>query len=338
MTVPSPFSGLLAYPITPVGPGPGAPDLEALAGLVASTVRAGVDGVTVLASSGAGTSFSPEERAAVVGTAVRAAREAGPGRSGARVPVHVAVAAPATTEVVRNAVAAQAGGADGLVLTPFSYVPLVDDEVVALFEAVAAETDLPLCFYNRPAQSGYDATPEVLAHLARHARLLGLKDPAARAGVGARLSAVRGAVDDDAFAVGLSGDLAMIEGAFTTLPSSDAWHTGMAALVPAEYVRLRRAHVDGRPLDAVLERSWLLALARELGQLRPVAGLHALAELLGVSAGRPRGPVLATPPEQGAGLRSVLVRRPAAAAGAAGPEAAGSGAPGSGAGKPGRAR
>ncbi len=282
-------------------------------------MHAGVDGVTVLASSGAGTSFSPEERAAVVGTAVRAAREAGPGRSGRRVPVHVAVAAPTTDGAVRNAVAAQAGGADGLVLTPFSYVPLVDAEVVALFEAVSAETDLPVCFYNRPAQSGYDATPEVLAHLARHARLRGLKDPAGRGGAGARLDAVRAAVDDEAFAVGLSGDLAMIEGAFTALPPSDAWHTGMAALVPAEYVRLRRAHVDGRPLDGVAERSWLLALVRELGRLRPVAGLHTLAELLGVPTGPPRAPILATPPEQTVGLRTALARRPVAGTGDAAP-------------------
>ncbi|KRD47585.1 hypothetical protein ASE27_04650 [Oerskovia sp. Root918] len=323
MTVPSPFSGLLAYPITPLDQASGAPDLGALAGLVAGAVRAGVDGVTVLASSGAGTSFSPEERAAVVGTAVRAARDAGPGRSGSRVPVHVAVAAASAAETVRNAVAAQAGGADGLVLTPFSYVPLVDDEVVALFEAVAAETDLPVCFYNRPAQSGYDATPEVLAHLARHARLRGLKDPAGREGVSTRLDEVRAAVDDEAFAVGLSGDLAMTEGAFTTLPASDAWHTGVAALVPAEYARLRRAHVEGRPLDAVAERSWLLALARELGRLRPVAGLHALAELLGVPTGPPRGPLLATPPEQTAGLRTALSRRPAAGSGATGPVSSG---------------
>ncbi|MFF3066142.1 dihydrodipicolinate synthase family protein [Oerskovia sp. NPDC057915] len=324
MTSPTPFSGLLAYPITPLGTD-GLPDLGALACLVQDAVRAGVDGVTVLASSGAGTSFSPGERAAVVTAAVRAAHDAGPGPSGRRVPVHVAVAAPSTAEAVRNAVAAQAGGADGLVLTPFAYVPLVDAEVVALFESVAAETDLPVCFYNRPAQSGYDVTPEVLAHLASTARLRGLKEPAGRTDVGARLDAVRTAVAGEPFAVGLSGDLAMTEGAFTTLPSSDAWHTGLAALVPDEYVVVRRAHVDRRPLDAVVERSWILALARELGRLRPVAGLHALAELLDVPTGPPRGPVLATPPEQTAGLRAVLARRPAALPG---PGVPGPGEPG----------
>jgi len=307
MTSKPDFTGLLAYPITPLGPD-GRPDLDALARLVQDAVRAGVDGVTVLASSGAGTSFSPEERAAVVGAAVRAARDP----AVRAVPVHVAVAAPSTTEILRNAAAAQAGGADGIVLAPFAYVPLVDAEVVALFEAVAGETDLPVCFYNRPAQSGYDATPEVLAHLARSARLRGLKDPAGRTDVGARLDAVRAAVGGEPFSVGLSGDLAMTEGAFTTLPSSDAWHTGVAALVPDEYVTMRRAHLDRRPLDAVMERSWLLALVRELGRLRPVAGLHALAGLLGVPTGPPRGPVLPTTAEQADGLRAVLARRAAA--------------------------
>lgn len=324
MTSPTPFTGLLAYPITPLG-ADGLPALGTLTRVVQDAVRAGADGVTVLASSGAGTSFAPEERAAVVGAAVRAAHDAGPGPSGQHVPVHVAVAAPSTTEVVRNAVAAQAGGAHGLVLTPFAYTPLVDAEVVALFEAVAAETDLPVCFYNRPVQNGYDVTPEVLAHLARTTRLRGLKDPAGRTDVGARLDAVRAAVAREPFAVGLSGDLAMTEGAFTTLPASDAWHTGVAALVPDEYVVMRRAHVDRRPLDAVVERSWLLALVRELGRLRPVAGLHALAGLLGVPTGPPRGPVLATPPEQTAGLRAVLARRPAAVPGSRVPSPADTG-------------
>ncbi|MEK8228205.1 hypothetical protein NKG05_22250 [Oerskovia sp. M15] len=127
--------------------------------------------------------------------------------------------------------------------------------------------------------------PEVLAHLARHARLRGLKDPAGREAVAARLDAIRAAVSDESFSVGLSGDLAMLDGAFTTLPTSDAWHTGIAALAPHEYAQVRRAHIARRPLDAVTERSWLLAVAREVARLRPVSGLHALAGLLGVPTG-----------------------------------------------------
>jgi 4-hydroxy-tetrahydrodipicolinate synthase len=311
----SPFTGLLAYPITPLD-AEGPPALDTVSRLVREAAHAGVDGVVVLASSGAGTSFSPEERDAVVSAAVAAAGD-GAATSGLRVPVHVAVAAQSTDQVLRNAVAAQRAGADGLVLAPFAYVPLVDDEVVALFEAVAAETDLPLCFYNRPDQSGYDVTPEVVGHLAHTARLRGLKDPAGRAEAAARLDAIRAVVGAGPFAIGLSGDLAMTERAFTNLPASDAWHTGVAALVPAEYVAVRRAHLDQRPLDAVLERSWLLALVRELARLRPVAGLHALASLLGTPTAPPRGPVLGTPPEQTEGLRTVLARRPEGAAGAA---------------------
>ncbi|MHA7134687.1 dihydrodipicolinate synthase family protein [Oerskovia turbata] len=313
MTSSSPFTGLLAYPITPLDAA-GPPALDTLSRLVRDAARAEVDGVVVLASSGAGTSFSPEERAAVVAAAVAATGDGAP-TAELRVPVHVAVAAQSTDQVLRNAVAAQTAGADGLVLAPFAYVPLVDDEVVALFEAVAAETDLPLCFYNRPDQSGYDVTPEVVGHLAGSARLRGLKEPAGRAEAGARLDAIRAVVGAGPFALGLSGDLALTERAFTNLPASDAWHTGVAALVPAEYVAVRRAHLDQRPLDAVMGRSWLLALVRELALLRPVAGLHALAALLGTPTAAPRGPVLGTPPDRLAGLRAVLARRPEGAAG-----------------------
>ncbi|MGW6227585.1 dihydrodipicolinate synthase family protein, partial [Cellulosimicrobium cellulans] len=79
------FHGLLAYPITPLTPDD-APDLDALAALVRGAARAGVDGVVVLASSGAGVTFAPEERDAVVRAAVAAGSAAG----SPRVPVHVA--------------------------------------------------------------------------------------------------------------------------------------------------------------------------------------------------------------------------------------------------------
>ncbi|ARK04945.1 hypothetical protein B8281_09570 [Cellulosimicrobium sp. TH-20] len=47
------FRGLLAYPITPLTDDD-APDLDALGRLVRDAAGAGVDGVVVLASSGAG--------------------------------------------------------------------------------------------------------------------------------------------------------------------------------------------------------------------------------------------------------------------------------------------
>ena len=65
------FRGLLAYPITPLTDDD-VPDLDALGRLVRDAAGAGVDGVVVLASSGAGVTFDPDEREAVVRAAVAA--------------------------------------------------------------------------------------------------------------------------------------------------------------------------------------------------------------------------------------------------------------------------
>ncbi|KZM79979.1 dihydrodipicolinate synthase family protein [Cellulosimicrobium sp. I38E] len=295
------FHGLLAYPITPLTPDD-APDLDALAALVRGAARAGVDGVVVLASSGAGVTFAPEERDAVVRAAVAAGSAAG----SPRVPVHVAVSGASTREVVTRARAARDAGADGLVLAPFSYLPLDEDEVVAVFEALASAVDLPVCYYNRSVQTAYDVTPGALVRLARTTTVTAVKDPASTpARPAGRVAALRAATEGLGVSVGLSGDAAIVGGA----EAADAWHTGLAALVPAEYVTLRRARAAGTAPDAQVV-DWLRALTDVLASLRPVSGFHALATLLGVPTAPPRGPSLPVPSDGVARLREVVARRP----------------------------
>ncbi|WP_426309169.1 dihydrodipicolinate synthase family protein [Cellulosimicrobium sp. E-16] len=295
------FRGLLAYPITPLTPAD-APDLDALTALVDGAARTGVDGVVVLASSGAGVTFAPEERDAVVRAAVAAGSVAGSPRAA----VHVAVSGTSTHEVVARARSARDAGADGLVLAPFSYLPLDEDEVVAVFEAVAAAVDLPVCYYNRSVQTAYDLAPDALARLARTTTVSGVKDPASTpARPSGRVATLRAATEGLGVSVGLSGDAAIVGGA----EAADAWHTGLAALVPAEYVALRRARATGALPDAQ-RVAWLRDLAEVLAGLRPVSGLHALATLLGVPTAPPRGPSLPVPPDGVARLREVVARRP----------------------------
>lgn len=297
------FRGLVPYPLTPLTPDD-VPDLAALARLVRGAGSAGADAVTVLATSGAGVTFDAVERDAVVRAAVEAAAHA----PGGPLAVHVAVSAPSTRDVVRHARAARAGGADGIVLTPFAYVPLVDDEVVALFRAAADAADLPVCFYNKPLQTGYDLSADVLTRLAQTARVVAVKDPAVLpARPAGRVAELRDAARGLGLDVGLSGDVPLLEGA----PAADAWHSGLAALAPAEYATVRRERVDGAPTAAgEATRRWLLDVARALAAARPVSGLHALANALGEPTAPPRGPSLPATAEQHAALRALVARRP----------------------------
>lgn len=275
-----------------------------LARVVGTAVAAGVDAVSVLATSGAGVTFDDAERDAVVRAAVEAAGSTGRGA----VPVHVAVSGTSTREVLRRARAAEAAGASGLVLAPFAYTPLVDDEVLALFSALAEAVPLPVCLYVKPLQTGYDVTPDVLARLVATTRVVAVKDPAVLPTRPApRVETLRDAAGA-AVSVGLSGDVPMLDDA----PAADAWHTGLAALAPAEYVAVRRDRVAGTPSpEGARARAWLLEVARALATTRPVSGLHALAVELGVPAAPPRGPSLPATRDQHETLRSLVARRPA---------------------------
>jgi len=298
----SAFTGLLAYPITPLDDD-GDVDLDGLEGLVGRAVAAGADGVVVLATSGSGVSFDDAERDAVVRVAVAAAGGA---------PVHAGVAGESAHQVVGRARGAVGAGADGLVLPPFAYLPLDDAEVRALYARVAAVAPgTPVCFYNKPVQLGYDVSPELLADLAADGSVVAVKDPASlpsrpRGRVRGLRSGAPGV------AVGLSGDAALLDGA----EAADAWHTGLAALAPAEYVAVRRARVAG--LDAgpdgdgaAAARAWLRDLAGAVAATgRPVAALHALAALLGTPTAPPRDALVPLTAADEAALRDVVARRP----------------------------
>ncbi|WP_158251157.1 dihydrodipicolinate synthase family protein [Cryobacterium sp. Y11] len=286
------FRGLIAYPITPLIGRDKLVDHDVLARLVAKAAAAGIDGVTVLASSGAGVSFDREERRAIVHTAVAAAGD---------MPVYVAVSAPSTRDVCAFARDAAGLGAGGLVVTPFSYLPLDDDEVVALVHALSDETPLPICFYNKPVQTQYDLPPEVLNRLVSETNLIALKEPATRPGRPAsRLTDLR-AAGGPALSLGVSGDVQIL----THLPPTDAWHTGIAALRPEHYVAVwRAARADRTDAPA---RADLLTLAQALAtSARGMGSLHALAALCGIATEPPRAPQLSATDRDIAALHTAL--------------------------------
>jgi len=292
-----PFTGLLAYPITPLTHD-GEPGLGALATLVRNAARAGVAGTTVLATSGAGVTFDRAERRAVVEAAVEAAREGE--AAGETMLVNVAVSAASTREVVHLAKDAQQAGADGLLLAPFAYLPLSDREVRTLFVAVAESSTLPVCFYNKPLQTQYDVLPDTLVFLAENANVVAVKETMRRDNAAGRVRQLRDSVGA-AFSIGLSADVQLL----AELPAVDAWHSGLAALLPQDYAKVWREAPSGSAPGPELDR--LQTLARKLSQLpHAIGALHALAECLGVPTSGPRGPFAAATEEEAATLRQAI--------------------------------
>lgn len=288
-----PFTGLLGYPITPVKDD-GELDLFSFAHLVRNTAFAGLSAVTVLATSGAGVTFDRAERQLVVQTAVESALMVGTseGLRESVMPVYAAVSAPSTREVVRLAEDAEGAGASGLLLAPFSYLPLSDTEVRALFMTVAETTVLPICFYNKPVQTQFDVSPATLAFLAANARVVSVKDTMRRDDVAGRLSNLRDAVGPE-FSIGLSADVQLL----ANLPDVDAWHSGLAGLLPGEYAEVWRLAHAGARQGASLARLQSLAKALD-GMPQAIGALHALSNVIGIPTAGPRGPFAAAAQEQ----------------------------------------
>ncbi|MHA7176432.1 dihydrodipicolinate synthase family protein [Arthrobacter sp. Sr24] len=287
------FTGLLGYPITPLKHDD-EPDLGALAHLVGNCALAGLSGVTVLATSGAGVTFNRAERESVVLTAVEVASRVANTVDVLKtaLPVYAAVSAPSTLEIVALAKDAERAGVAGLVLAPFSYLPLSDAEVRTLFLTLSEATSLPICFYNKPAQTQYDLSPDTLAYLAVHSNVVAVKETMRRENVAARVQQLREAVGTD-FSLGLSSDVQLL----AELPTADAWHTGLAALLPGDYVRVWQQASAGKQQGAELSR--LQRIAQSLaGMPHPIGALHALSNVIGVPTQGPRGPYAAATQEE----------------------------------------
>ncbi|MEG9248101.1 dihydrodipicolinate synthase family protein [Arthrobacter sp. Soc17.1.1.1] len=276
------FTGLIAYPLTPFA-ADGSVSRDDLRGLVGHLATTAVDAVTVLGSSGSFAYLDRPERSLVARTAIEAVE--------GRLPVAVGISSVGTREVLDAAADAQAAGADGLVLSPVSYVPLTDDEVVAQVHAICSATDLPICLYNNPSTTQFDYSLQVVAELSALPQVVAFKDTAADAATFNARHAELAPLVPEGFSHGVSGDLLMMTGEV----AADAWHSGPAALLPAYYARLRAAVVAGDRDGIDRVRRVLEPLVDHVAGLRKISGLHLLARACGIAAGDPRPPLLPSP-------------------------------------------
>lgn len=276
------FTGLIVYPLTPFRSDRGVSH-EDLRLLLDGLASSDVDAVTVLGSSGSFAYLDIAERRDVVRTAVDAAA--------GRVPVAVGISSVGTREVLEAAVDAQAAGAAGLVLSPVSYVPLTENEVLAQVRAVCAETDLPVCLYNNPSTTQFDYSLPLVAELAELPSVVAFKDTAVDPRTFNTRRTDLAALLTGELQHGVSGDALMLSGEV----AADAWHSGPAALLPNAYALLRRAVVgqDGQEVDRI--RRVLGPIVDRVGNLRRISGLHLLARACGIAAGDPRPPLLPSP-------------------------------------------
>ncbi len=143
-------------------------DLEQLAMLVDWQIGQGVDGLVACGTTGEAPTLSWEERLDIIALCV--------GKADGGIPVVVGTGTNDTKTTVAFSSAAEALGADAvLVVTPYYSRPS-QEGIFRHFEAVAAEVDIPIIVYNVPARTGVDLAPETIERLARIPAIVGIKD------------------------------------------------------------------------------------------------------------------------------------------------------------------
>ncbi|MGD6751209.1 5-dehydro-4-deoxyglucarate dehydratase [Streptomyces sp. BH105] len=156
-------SGPLFFPVTAYG-SDGAVDLDTYRTHVGRGVEAGAAAVFACCGTGEFHALTPEEFEDCVAAAVEAAA--------GRVPV-VAGAGYGTALAVRYARAAERAGADGLLAMPPYLVVAGQEGLLRHYTELADATSLDTIVYQR---DNAVFTPETVAELSRHPKVIGLKD------------------------------------------------------------------------------------------------------------------------------------------------------------------
>jgi 4-hydroxy-2-oxoglutarate aldolase len=268
-------------------------DLAAFEFNLRAHLRAGLHGVLVCGSTGEAALLDEAERRRLVEAARRVVP---PDRW-----LLVGTGSESTRQCVQRCRAAADAGADAvLVVSPHYYANAMTSEVLAAhFERVADESPLPVLLYNIPKYAHFRLEPDLVARLAGHPNIVGMKDSSGDMNGFPRYIASQG----DGFTV-LTGH----GGSFATALRLGARGGILAVALFASELSLEvwQAHGEGRPADADEAQRLLVPLAAEIVARMGVPGVKAAMTRTGLRGGHVRQPLLPLPAEEATALAALL--------------------------------
>ncbi len=239
----------------------------------------GVDGVLVAGSSGESALLDDADRRHLLAWA----RE--------RVPVDkwllAGVGSESTQQTIRRAHEAKVEGASAaLVIAPHYFLKrMTEAALLAHYHAVADASPLPVMLYNMPAYTHLVMSATFVHTMAQHENVVGMKDSAGNLpmlaqyleaqGPAFRVITGSGATVAPALVAGVSGAILAI------------------ALYAGPMVRaMMTAHAEGRLEEAAALQARLSPIATDIAGAMGPAGIKAAMNLVGLSGGVPRSPLL----------------------------------------------
>jgi 4-hydroxy-tetrahydrodipicolinate synthase len=239
------FEGAYTAIVTPFR-ADGEVDFDAFARLIADQVKAGVDGIVPVGTTGESPTLNVREHELVIEKAVEFA--------GGRIKVVAGTGANSTAEAVELTRHAKEAGADGtLQVTPYYNKP--SQEGLYRHFSTVADIGLPVVLYNVPGRTSREIDVSTIARLSAHPNVVCVKEAG---GSVDRVSAIRNACDIEV----VSGDDAL------TLPMIAVGARGVISVasnvIPAEMAEMVHAALGGNMARAAERHAKYYPLFRDL--------------------------------------------------------------------------
>lgn len=284
-------AGIICPLVTPLT-SDGRLEKTVLRGLIEALVP-DLDGLFVLGSSGELTWLPDDIAVAVARIAVE--------QVGGRIPVYVGVGDTGLSRTLARADRLADTGADYLVAAaPLYYQVASEARIVEYFATIAERAAAPVVLYNIPQHTHLPLAPSVVRELARHPRIVGIKDSAGDWFAFEEFLALR------------SDDFSVLQGrerlaAISFWSGADGLISGMANFAPRLLQDLAASVREDR------SRAETLALQATVGELAAVfdqgdwlAGLKATLQACGWDVGEPSLPMPPCDPEQRRAIDRIL--------------------------------
>lgn len=252
-------------------------------------VENGVTGIISSGSTGEMIALTPEEQIQVNRAAIKAAN--------GRIKVICSTAAYRTKDVVEMSVAAEADGADGVMIVTPWYMAPNEKELFKHYETVRKAINIPIMLYHNPYYSTCLLTDEFIAKLYNEGLIDAVKE---RQGDVFRQQNLR-YLTDDGFSIFYGYDICPVESLSCW---ADGWVCGTGNLFPKENVEvyhLAKARKMEEAMKAHFEkiRPYLPLFTKPTAEGMPAPWLQIIKEgmkLRGVDAGYCRKPVISELP------------------------------------------
>ncbi len=235
------FSGIWVPIVTPFKNGE--VDLAAAQALADSLINQGIHGLIVCGTTGEAAALDEVEQAALLCAVIAVAK--------GRCPVAMGISGSNTRAVAEKVKRCNRYAPSAYLLSAPSYVRPSQQGILWHFQAIAAQTDIPIIIYNIPARTGVNIEAATIAALAQDQRFVAIKESSGQ------LTQIKEIIEHTSLKV-LSGDDSMLLS--TLMLGGHGAISAAAHIRPDLFVRLYDLLKAGNTEDASLLFNALLPL------------------------------------------------------------------------------